>query len=325
MTELSGYALIGDIGGTNARLALVDLASGEMTSPIIYSAVDNPSLEDCIKQFKTQCEHSFTVACIAIACPITGDHVKMTNNPWEFSIKEMQSNLGLEKLMMINDFTAMSMCVPVLKEESIIKIGGRSADLTKPIAVYGAGTGLGVGHLLHYGNKWITLPGEGGHMDMAPASTDEDKILIALRKRLGHVSYERVLSGQGLLNIYSVLAAKHKHAKAGMTPADVTKGALSDPADQDCLEALNIFCRMLGSFGGNLALNMGTFGGVYIAGGVVTHFIDFLKASDFYESFISKGRFERMLEQIPVYVITDKLAGLKGAGAVIRQELGAVL
>ena len=325
MTELSGYALIGDIGGTNARLSLVDLKTGELSDPIIYSAVDNPSLEDCIRRFKEQCSAPFSSACIAIACPITCDHVKMTNNPWEFSIKEMKHNLNLDNLTVINDFTAMSMSVPVLCEDSIVKLGGGKADLTKPIAVYGAGTGLGVGHLLHINDKWLPLPGEGGHMDMAPASTDEDAILISLRARMGHVSYERVLSGQGLLNIYNVISSRHNRAKAGMTPADVTKGALATPADQDCLESLNVFCRILGSFGGNLALNMGTFGGVYIAGGVVTHFIDFLNSSDFYQSFISKGRFERMLEQIPVYVITDKLAGLKGAGAVIRQELGAVL
>lgn len=325
MTDLSGFALIGDIGGTNARLALVDLKSGQITDPVIYSAVENSSLEDCIKQFKAQCNHTFSSACIAIACPITSDHVKMTNNPWEFSIKEMKANLGLKTLSVINDFTAMSMSVPVLSSESIVKLGGGKADLSKPIAVYGAGTGLGVGHLLHINNKWLPLPGEGGHMDMAPANADEDVILTSLRAHMGHVSYERVLSGAGLVNIYNVISSRNNRAKAGMAPADVTQGALANPADQDCLESLNVFCRILGSFGGNLALNLGTFGGVYIAGGVVTHFIEFLQNSDFYQSFISKGRFERMLEQIPVYVITDKLAGLKGAGAVIRQELGAVL
>ena len=325
MTELSGYALIGDIGGTNARLALVDLKNGELSTPIIYSTKENASLEECILKFKQTCGQKFSHACIAIACPVNDDHIKMTNNNWEFSLKELQQHTGLEKIHMINDFTAMSMCVPVLSCDNLIKLGGGEPDRTKPIAVYGAGTGLGVGHLLHLGDQWLALPGEGGHVDMAPATPEEDMILVALRGRIGHVSYERVLSGMGLLNLYQVISSWHDRRREDMTPADVTKGALADPADPDCLEALQTFCRLLGSFGGNLALNMGTFGGVYIAGGVVTHFLDFLQKSEYRQSFESKGRFKDLLKRIPTYVITDKLAGLKGAGAVIRQELGAIL
>lgn len=325
MNALSGSALIGDIGGTNARLALIDLKTGVMSDPIIYSAVDNPSLESVIRRFRDECGASFKEACIAIACPITGDHVKMTNNPWEFSIAEMKRSLGLETLLIINDFTAMSMSVPVLPKESMIKLGGGEVDRSKPAAIYGAGTGLGVGHLVRIGKKWIPFPGEGGHVDMAPASVTEDLILIALRGKIGHVSYERVLSGPGLVNLYEAIAMRNMHEPKQLTPADVTAGGLRIPAEPDCLEALHTFCRIMGSFGGNLALNLDTKGGVYIAGGVVTHMLDFFIQSEFRQSFEYKGRMKPLLEKIPVYVITDPLAGLKGAGAMLRQELGAEL
>lgn len=324
MSDLKEVALVGDIGGTNARLALCDLSDGSISAPIIYSAVENPSLESCILQFKKASNVDFKYACIAIACPVTGDYVKMTNNPWEFSQSQLKTSLGLEKLMVINDFTAMSMSVTCLDKKSLVKIGGGEPDPNAPIAVYGAGTGLGVAHVVHVDNKWIPLPGEGGHVDLAPGTMSEDMILIALRARIGHVSAERVLSGPGLVNLYEAIAMRNERMRENMTPADVTAGALIDN-DPDCVEALSTFCVLMGRFGGNLALTLGTFGGVYIAGGVVPRFIDYFKASRFRRAFEDKGRFTEYLKKIPVYVITDTKAGLKGAGAVIRQELGAVL
>ncbi|MDD6318248.1 MAG: glucokinase [Succinatimonas hippei] len=325
MTRLEGVALVGDIGGTNARLALVNLADGKLSDPIVYSAVDNPSLEQVILRFKKECGQSFDVGCIAIACPITGDHVKMTNNPWEFSISEMKKNTGLKELLVVNDFTAMSMAAAVLTPDKLIKVGGGERDINGPAAIYGAGTGLGVGHLIHIGDKWYPLPGEGGHVDMAPANEEQDKILLALRKRFGHVSYERVLSGPGLVNICAAIASEHGRDTSSFTPADVTKGALAASPDPDCRKALDVFCDMMGSFGGDLALGMGTSGGVFIAGGVVIHFLDYFVKSPFRKSFEDKGRFNEMLKKIPVYVVTDPLAGLQGSAAVIRQALGAVL
>ena len=325
MTALKGQALVGDIGGTNARLALVDLDDGSISAPIIYSALENESLESCILKFRQETHADFKAACIAIACPITGDYVKMTNNPWEFSQKQLKENCGLEQLIVINDFTAMSMSVTCLEHDKLIKIGGGEAQPGAPIAVYGPGTGLGVGHVIRVGTRWVQIPGEGGHVDLAPGNMSEDMILIALRARIGHVSAERVLSGPGLVNLYEAIAMRNERLRQGLTPADVTSGALSDPADPDGLEALQTFCRLLGRFGGNLALTMGTDGGVYIAGGVVPRILDFFRTSRFREAFEDKGRFREYLQKIPVYVITDGKAGLKGAGAVLRQELGAIL
>ena len=325
MSQLNGYALVGDVGGTNARLSLVNLADGSISNPIIYSAIENDPLESVILKFKQETGAQFDSACIAIACPITGDYIKMTNNPWEFSISSMKTSLGLDNLLVINDFTAMAMSVTCLEEDALVKIGGGEPDRSAPIAVYGAGTGLGVAHVIHVGDQWIPIPGEGGHVDLAPANMSEDMILLALRARIGHVSAERVLSGPGLVNLYEAIAMRNERVRPNLKPSDVTSGALSLPCDPDCLEALNTFCKLMGRFGGNLALTMGTFGGVYIAGGVVPRFIEFFRNSKFREAFEDKGRFKDFLRRIPVYVITDTKAGLRGAGAVLRQKMGAIL
>lgn len=325
MTALSGYALVGDIGGTNARLAICNLADGSLSDPIIYSALEHDSLEEVIQKFRQDTKTDFSTACIAIACPVDQDYIKMTNNPWAFSKSQLQSNLGLERLIVVNDFTAMCMSVTCLAKDQLVKIGGGEPVANAPIAVYGAGTGLGVAHLIKHGDLWVPLSGEGGHVDLAPANMSEDMILIALRARIGHVSAERVLSGSGLLNLYEAIAMRNERLRTGLTPADITASALSANPDPDCLEALNTFCRLMGRFGGNLALTLGTFGGVYVAGGVVPRFIDFFKNSKFREAFEDKGRFKEYLSRIPTYVITEPKAGLLGAAATLRQELGAIL
>ena len=170
---MTKFALVGDVGGTNARLALCDLASGEISRAKTYSGLDYPSLEAVVRVYLE--EHQVTVneGCIAIACPITGDWVAMTNHTWAFSIAEMKRNLGFAHLEIINDFTAVSMAIPMLKAEHLIQFGGSAPVAGKPIAVYGAGTGLGVAHLVHVDKRWVSLPGEGGHVDFAPNSEEE--------------------------------------------------------------------------------------------------------------------------------------------------------
>ena len=178
---MSGFALVGDVGGTNARIALCNLETGEVQDTVVYSAVENESLEGVLKAYMSDhADHEVKQACIAIACPITGDHVSMTNNPWEFSISEMKANLGLEKLSVINDFTAQSMAIPVLGSDDMVKLGGGEPDREKPVAVYGAGTGLGVAHLFHFNDTWYSVPGEGGHVDFGPNSPEEDILLSVL-------------------------------------------------------------------------------------------------------------------------------------------------
>lgn len=321
---MTKYALVGDVGGTNARLALCDLATGDISCEKTWSGLDYPSLEAVVRVYLEEQNVAVIDGCIAIACPITGDWVAMTNHTWEFSIAEMKANLGFDHLEIINDFTAVSMAIPMLKRDHLIQFGGTEPVEGKPVAVYGAGTGLGVAHLVHVDKRWVSLPGEGGHVDFAPNSEEEGIILEELRAELGHVSAERVLSGPGLVNLYRAIVKSDGRLPENLLPKEITTRALSDTCI-DCRRALSLFCVIMGRFGGNLALNLGTFGGVYIAGGIVPRFLDFFRASGFRGGFEDKGRFRSYVQDIPVYLIVHDNPGLLGAGAHLRQTLGQVL
>lgn len=318
---MTNYILVGDVGGTHARLALSDINTGDISHIHNYSGDDYDTLERVIRYYLTSQKITVKEACIAIACPITDDWIEMTNHSWAFSIKKMKANLELEQLEIINDFTAASMAIPMLTEKDVIQFGGRKSIAGKPIVIYGAGTGLGVSHLIQVDTRWISLPGEGGHVDFAPNSEEEDAILSLLRAELRHVSMERVLSGPGLVNLYRAIVKADGRLPENLVPKQVTEQAIADNCI-DSRRALSLFCILMGRFGGNLALNMGTFGGVYITGGIVPCFLDFFRASGFRTAFEDKGRFKEYLIDIPVYLISHKQPGLLGAGAYIRQLMG---
>ncbi|WP_455916208.1 glucokinase [Pantoea agglomerans] len=321
---MTKYALVGDVGGTNARLALCEVENGALSQAKTFSTADYDSLEAVIRFYLDEQKQEITDGCIAIACPITDDWVEMTNHDWAFSTSKMKANLGFEHLEIINDFTAVSMAIPMLSADDVMQFGGGKAVTDKPVAVYGAGTGLGVAHLVHVDKRWVSLPGEGGHVDFAANSEEEDLILEVLRAELGHVSAERVLSGAGLVNLYRAIVKSDDRVPENLKPKDVSQRALDDSCT-DCRRALAMFCVIMGRFGGNLALNLGTFGGVYIAGGIVPRFLEFFKSSGFRAAFEDKGRFKDYVQNIPVFLITHDQPGLLGAGAHLRQTLGSVL
>lgn len=321
---MTKYALVGDVGGTNARLALCEVENGALSQAKTFSTADYDSLEAVIRFYLDEQKQEITDGCIAIACPITDDWVEMTNHDWAFSTSKMKANLGFEHLEIINDFTAVSMAIPMLSADDVMQFGGGKAVNDKPVAVYGAGTGLGVAHLVHVDKRWVSLPGEGGHVDFAANSEEEDLILEVLRAELGHVSAERVLSGAGLVNLYRAIVKSDDRVPENLKPKDVSQRALEDSCT-DCRRALAMFCVIMGRFGGNLALNLGTFGGVYIAGGIVPRFLEFFKSSGFRAAFEDKGRFKDYVQNIPVFLITHDQPGLLGAGAHLRQTLGSVL
>ena len=321
---MTKYALVGDVGGTNARLALCELETGSLSQAKTFPTSDYDGLEAVIRVYLDEQKQDIKGGCIAIACPVTEDWVEMTNHDWAFSTKLLKANLGFEHLEIINDFTAVSMAIPMLSAEDVLQFGGKAAIKDRPIAVYGAGTGLGVAHLVHVDKRWISLPGEGGHVDFASNSEEEDLILEVLRAEMGRVSAERVLSGMGLVNLYRAIVKSDDRVPESLTPKDISTRALEDSCT-DCRRALSLFCVIMGRLGGNLALTMGTFGGVYIAGGIVPRFLEFFKASGFRAAFEDKGRFRDYVSDIPVYMITHDQPGLLGAGAHLRQTLGQVL
>ncbi|RKF20179.1 glucokinase [Alginatibacterium sediminis] len=319
---MSSFGLIADVGGTNIRLATIDLASGTINNIHKFLCGDYPSITDVMQEFQSKVGVESKFACIAIACPTDNDWIDMTNNSWAFSQKEVAATMGFEEFHVINDFTGIAMSLPTLKAEQLVQVGGTQAPQSnKPIAVYGPGTGLGVAHLMNHGGEYICLPGEGGHVEFAASDDTEAYILAFLQQELGHVSAERLISGPGLVNIYRGLCQYQDFEAEDFQPADITERGLSGECIV-CRETLEIFCRMLGSFGGNLALNLLTYGGVYIAGGIVSRFMEFFLESDFRTRFEDKGRFSELMKKIPVFVITEEQPGLQGAGAYLRQSKG---
>ncbi|KFA59276.1 glucokinase [Gilliamella sp. wkB18] len=318
---MSQYALVTDIGGTNARFALYNLATNELSAIKKILISKNDILLTLIKNYLQAQSVNIEMACIAIACPIDDeDIVNMTNNNLSFSRYELMQELKLTKLEVINDFIAISTSIPKLLKHDLVKIGGNEPDLDYPIAIYGAGTGLGVSHLIKVNQNWMSLPGEGGHTELPMINDDEDRILAKLRKRFGRVSTERFLSGNGIVNIYQALLQINNQPIEDVTPEIIVKKALAKSCSLS-LQTLTYFCTFMGRFGGNLALTLNTQGGVYIAGGIVPRFIEFFKASPFREAFENKGRMSYLVKKIPVYVIIHDNPGLFGAGVYLKNSL----
>jgi glucokinase len=315
------YGLIADVGGTNIRLAIVELETGVISQVKKYLCADYGNITAVIVDYLGTVDQMISQACLAVACPTDGDWISMTNNGWAFSRSEAQNALGLDQLWLINDYTAIAMAVPTLKDEQKIQVGGDRPRPNSPIAIYGPGTGLGVAHLAYDQGRYIPLPGEGGHADFAPTNALQGQILSYLQSEFGHVSAERLLSGPGLVNIYRALCYIRGEQAHSYAPADVTKAGQSGDCPI-CAEAMSVFCQVMGSFGGNLALNLGAFGGVYIAGGIITRFMEFFQVSEFRMFFEDKGRLRDFCKPVPVYVITEEQPGLQGAGAYLRQSLG---
>jgi glucokinase len=318
--------LVADIGGTNIRLAISD-SNNSIIDIETYQCRDFSCLFDVIQCYLTdkKITEASINACLAIACPVDTDIISMTNLPWQFSQTALKKALKLNRLILINDYTAIAMAIPMLTDEQKIKIGGGEALLDKAIAVCGPGTGLGVANLLPIANKWYCVSGEGGHVDYAPIDDKEIKILHYIKRFKKRVSYEQLLSGYGLEQIYqALLVIEHGDSLAEqgttLTAKDISMQALS----KACLlsqQALDLFCKVLGSFAGNLALTMNTQGGVYIAGGIVPRFIDYLRDSDFRHRFEAKGRMSSLNKEIATYVITEKQPGLLGASVYLNQTV----
>ena len=311
--------LIGDIGATNARFALVQ-PDGATTPPRVYALNDYPSLSDAIDAYLAQESPPARPghAILAVAAPVTGDQVTLTNHTWTFSIEALRRYVGLKRLRVINDFTANALAIPHLGESDRIQIGLGSPVSDAPIGLIGPGTGLGVSALFPTRSGAVPIPAEGGHVTMAPANAQESAVLNLMRRRFDHVSAERVLSGPGLVNLYAALCELSAVPAASFTPAQITNPRIWDE-DPRTREATAMFCAMLGTMAGNLALTLGARGGVYVAGGIVPRLGAYFAQSAFRARFQAKGRLRSYLAAIPTYVIARPLPALLGAAALLKQ------
>ncbi|MFO1429507.1 MAG: glucokinase [Candidatus Competibacteraceae bacterium] len=315
-SSLQYSRLVADIGATNARFALVD-ADGQPYAERLLAVADYPDIVAAINAYLQGVEPRPTQAALAVAMPILGDQVKMTNyERWSFSIEATRRTLGLEKLILLNDFTALALSLPRLKPSELRQVGGGLALAEATIGLIGPGTGLGVSGLVWAGTHWVPLMTEGGHVTLSPVTEQEWKIACILQKRFGHVSTERLLSGPGLVNLYQALAELEGCTPEDLQPPVITERALAGNCSL-CRQTVEIFCAMLGTAAGNLAVTLGALGGVYIGGGIVPQLGDFFEQSAFRKRFEAKGRFKSYLAAIPAYVITTDNVALRGIGSIL--------
>jgi glucokinase len=315
---VSETGLIGDIGATNARFALVR-PNANATHHRTYRTTDYPSLVDLIEAYLGEWPRARpTDAVLAVAAPVTDDKVAFTNHPWRFSINDVRERLKLKQLRVINDFLANAVAIAHLDESDRTQIGSGSPAAGAPIGLIGPGTGLGVSVFIPAFDGGTPIQGEGGHVTMAAADSQESAVLDLMRRRYDHVSAERVLSGVGLVNLYNALCEL-----AGLPAAPFAPAQITDPRtwseDPRTREATAMFCAMLGTVASNLALTVGARGGIYIAGGIVPKLGTIFVESAFRARFEAKGRLHDYLAAIPTYVITRPLPALLGAAKLLER------
>jgi glucokinase len=301
--------LVGDIGGTNARFALVD-HDGAVRSERYLLVRDYPDLAAAAEAYLGS--ERVSEAVIAVATPVETDEIGFTNSPWRFSVSGLKARLGVRRLAVINDFVAQALAMPQLAPGELERMGDGAPTPGRAVGVLGAGTGLGVSALVPDKLGWTALPSEGGHVSFAPGNEREDRVLGVLRARLGHVSNERLLSGQGLLNLAESLAAINGCTTPAGTAEEVTEAARNATCPA-CVEAVAVFSALLGAAAGDLALTVGARGGVYVAGGVCLRLGALFDRVAFRRRFLDKGRMRAFLEPIPTWLVLRGDTGLIGA------------
>ncbi len=298
--------LLGDVGGTNARFGWQANADSGIEHVLVLPCAAHETLEAAIRTYlELKSLPMPRAGALGIANPITGDVIRMTNHHWSFSISEMQRSLGLQQLNVINDFTALALALPSIAKDNLVQVGGTVAEAYAPKALIGAGTGLGVSGLMptDANDHWVAIAGEGGHVTLAAQTESEYRVIELIRQRYGHVSAERVLSGQGLVDLYLALRQLQKQQPIDVAgAAEITAWALQDK-DPLALQSIDMFAGFLGSVTGDLALTLGARGGVYLGGGIVPRWLGWFETSQFRERFEAKGRFKAYLKDIPVWVI----------------------
>jgi len=266
-------------------------------------------------------------AAVAIANPVTGDRVRMTNHHWTFSIAAVGRELGFATVAVVNDFTALAMALPHLGDDDKRQVGGGTPVPGEPIGLVGAGTGLGVSGLVPIpgvDGGWTALRSEGGHATFAPADEVEADILRFAWREFRHVSAERLLSGPGIELIYRALCHCRDRTPEAPDAAAITQRALSGACPL-CAEVLDIFCGVMGTVAGNLALTLGAQGGIYIGGGIVPRLGECFDRSCFRSRFEDKGRLSPHLAGVPCYVITAAYPALTGVSAILAQQLHGIV
>jgi glucokinase len=303
--------LIADIGATSTRCAVCRSGDRHHANLEIFQNEQFDSLQLLLGGYVSSLSEKPAGAALAIAAPISGDNVQMTNRNWQFNRLELCERLGLSRLDIINDFHAVAYALPQLPNRDLVEVGKATAYRSGTRAALGPGSGLGVGAWIVGSGRGIAMYGEGGHVTLSARDETEDRIIGRIRERYGHASAERVLSGPGIIALHSAM-----HGDDMKTSREITSGTV----DRKCRATMEQFYRFLASVAADLAMTTGAYGGVYIAGGIVPDNIDQIQASTFRERFEEKNRYRHYMQAIPTYVITDPTPGLTGLIAYIAEH-----
>lgn len=307
--------LIGDIGGTNARFAiLLEPSAAALPLPTVRTA-DYATIDDAIRQ--AVMERAAVLprsAVLAVAGPVDGDEIELTNCPWVVRPRALIGNLGFRDILVLNDFEAQALAVTALGEADMARIGGGAPEAGASCVVLGPGTGLGVAGLVRAAGLWIPVPGEGGHVDIGPRNAREEAIFSHVERIEGRVSAEQILCGRGLVNLARAVAAADGRPAVHAAPADVTAAALAGD-DPVAVETLALFCVLLGRLAGDMALVFMARGGVYLTGGISQKILSALVSGGFRAAFDDKAPHRALMRAMPVSVVTHPFAPLAGLAA----------
>ena len=315
--------LAGDIGGTKTHLGLyaIDAGGPRTLATVTYPSRDVAGLEEMIRDILGGRETTIAAACFGIACPVVGGACRPTNLNWSVSEERLRRAFGWRQVEILNDLATTAIAAPRLAPNALTTLNSGQPQNGGNMAIVAPGTGLGQALLLPEGRGYRPVASEGGHADFAPNDAAELELWRFLHQRFGHVSVERVLSGQGLVNIFDWLCSSDgqapspavREAMATEDPAAVITRHAIDGDDSLCADALQRFCRIFGAVAGNLALTGMATGGVYLGGGIPPKILPALKKPAFMEGFVAKGRFHDFMTAIPVQVIREDRAALMGA------------
>ena len=320
--------LVADIGGTNARFGLVDIAGMQQTKPD-YSAqsqktlkcADYATLADMIREYAQQSGTALPAyACLAIAGPIKQGRVRMTNLKWEFAIADMQQELGMTALNVLNDFAALAYSMPHLGTAELHQLHPGEADPNASMLAVGPGTGFGMAALVPSAGRWKIAPTEGGHTNFAPGTLEEVEVLKYLLTQQPRVSVENLVSGSGLVLLYKALAAVTDQQAHDYSPADVSERGLAG-TDSLCRSTVDTFCAILGSVVGDKGLSTGARGGIYLGGGIIPRLLEHLPSTTFMERYTDKGPMTDYMQAIPLNAIIKDTAALIGTAAWLHDNV----
>jgi len=311
--------LVADIGGTNARFAI---ARGSARTGFKLEQTrrlrneDFEHLRDAAQAYLQSCDGPLpSVACLAVAAPVTPGKFRLTNSAWKLDPDALPGELGLDSLIAVNDFAAQARGAPLCPPDDQRVLNAGQPVKEAPIAVLGPGTGLGLGLLIPHGDAVRVIPTEGGHAGFAPRTEEEIAVGKFIADEYGYVSWERLISGRGLVNIHRALCAIDGVTWPGSRPEHITAEALADP-NSLARRAVMLFCDALGAYAGDVAVMTGARGGLYLAGGILPKMLPLLEESRFEARRVRRGPMTRYVEAIPVTLILSDAAALMGAAAI---------